>query len=34
MWRWRRKIEELAAEGNDGFDFVFIDAAKSHYKRF
>ena len=28
------KIEELAAEGNDGFDFVFIDAAKSHYKRF
>ena len=25
---------EEKIEGNDGFDFVFIDAAKSHYKRF
>lgn len=30
----QEQIEKLADEGICGFDFVFIDAAKSHYKRF
>ena len=27
-------IDQIREEGTSGFDFVFIDAAKSHYKRF
>ena len=27
-------IDQIREEGTFGFDFVFIDAAKSHYKRF
>lgn len=30
----QEQIEKLRDQGIDGFDFVFIDAAKSHYKRF
>ena len=30
----QEQIEKLRDQGVDGFDFVFIDAAKSHYKRF
>ena len=30
----QKQIEKLRDQGIDGFDFVFIDAAKSHYKRF
>ncbi len=30
----QEQIEKLRDAGIDGFDFVFIDAAKSHYKRF
>lgn len=30
----QEQIEKLASQGIDGFDFVFIDAAKSHYRRF
>lgn len=30
----QEQIEKLKTQGIDGFDFVFIDAAKSHYKRF
>ncbi|MDO5302572.1 MAG: O-methyltransferase [Clostridia bacterium] len=30
----QEQIEKLRDEGVDGFDFIFIDAAKSHYKRF
>lgn len=30
----QEQIEKLRDQGISGFDFVFIDAAKSHYKRF
>ncbi|MBR3756599.1 MAG: class I SAM-dependent methyltransferase, partial [Firmicutes bacterium] len=30
----QEQIEKLASQGITGFDFVFIDAAKSHYRRF
>lgn len=30
----QEQIEKLRDQGVSGFDFVFIDAAKSHYKRF
>lgn len=30
----QEQIEKLRDGGTDGFDFVFIDAAKSHYRRF
>lgn len=30
----QEQVEKLRDAGIDGFDFVFIDAAKSHYKRF
>lgn len=30
----QEQIEKLRDNGISGFDFVFIDAAKSHYKRF
>lgn len=30
----QEQTEKLRDEGVDGFDFVFIDAAKSHYRRF
>lgn len=30
----QEQIEKLADQGIEGFDFVFIDAAKSHYRRF
>lgn len=30
----QEQIEKLMDQGIQGFDFVFIDAAKSHYKRF
>lgn len=30
----QEQVEKLRDRGADGFDFVFIDAAKSHYKRF
>ena len=30
----QEQIEKLRDQGVNGFDFVFIDAAKSHYKRF
>lgn len=30
----QEQIEKLRDNGINGFDFVFIDAAKSHYKRF
>jgi len=30
----QEQIEKLASQGINQFDFVFIDAAKSHYKRF
>lgn len=30
----QEQIDKLRDQGINGFDFVFIDAAKSHYKRF
>lgn len=30
----QEQIEKMRDEGIHGFDFIFIDAAKSHYKRF
>lgn len=30
----QEQIEKLRDQGINGFDFIFIDAAKSHYKRF
>lgn len=30
----QEQIHKLASKGITGFDFVFIDAAKSHYRRF
>ncbi len=28
------QIDKIREEGEEGFDFVFLDAAKSHYRRF
>ena len=30
----QEQIEKLRDQSIDGFDFIFVDAAKSHYKRF
>ena len=32
--RLKEQIEKLRDQSIDGFDFIFVDAAKSHYKRF